>query len=88
NTKWAREAAAEEITTLLVVPDPCHHPHPAINISTLFIRKYRPVTKWLGSEIINIAVDAITWWTGMEATGNPLARTALNFLSIPGMKFS
>jgi hypothetical protein len=25
NTKWAREGAADEIVTLLVVPDPCHH---------------------------------------------------------------
>ncbi|KAJ6576299.1 hypothetical protein B0H10DRAFT_2199108 [Mycena sp. CBHHK59/15] len=25
NTKWAREGAADEIKTLLIVPDPCHH---------------------------------------------------------------
>lgn len=28
--------------------------------------------------------DAITYWSGMLATGHPLAQMALDYLSIPG----
>jgi hypothetical protein len=30
------------------------------------------------------STDPIAWWTAMDAAGHPLARMALNFLSIPG----
>jgi hypothetical protein len=31
-----------------------------------------------------LSVDAITYWTGMDAMGHPLAHMSLDFLSIPG----
>jgi hypothetical protein len=39
---------------------------------------------WLSSAPVVTSSDAITWWMGMEAAGDPMARMALNFLSIPG----
>jgi hypothetical protein len=42
-----------------------------------------PLDDWLSSAVIITTADAITWWTGMEATGHPLARMALNFLLFP-----
>jgi hypothetical protein len=45
-----------------------------------------PVDDWLNSAPIPLSVDSITYWTGMDATGDPLARMALDFLSIPGMQ--
>jgi hypothetical protein len=43
-----------------------------------------PLDDWLSSAVIITTADPITWWTGMEATGHPLARMALDFVSIPG----
>jgi len=40
--------------------------------------------EWLNTPIVNMQQDPITYWTGMEAAGHPLARMALDFLSIPG----
>lgn len=39
-----------------------------------------PLDDWISSAIIITMVDVITWWTGMEATGHPLARMALDFV--------
>ena len=40
--------------------------------------------EWLNTPIVNMQQDPITYWTGMEAAGHPLAQMALDFLSIPG----
>jgi hypothetical protein len=39
---------------------------------------------WLSSALVMTSTDALTWWTAMEAAGDPMARMALNFISIPG----
>jgi hypothetical protein len=38
----------------------------------------------MASPVVNTQQDPIVYWTGMQATGHPLARMALDFLSIPG----
>jgi hypothetical protein len=38
----------------------------------------------MGSAPVKTNVDPITWWSAMDATGHPLARMALDFLSVPG----
>jgi len=40
--------------------------------------------EWLSTPIVNTQQDPIAYWTGMDAAGHPLARMALDFLSIPG----
>ena len=44
-----------------------------------------PISDWINSPPIILATDPIAYWTGMDATGHPLARISLDFLSIPGM---
>jgi hypothetical protein len=39
---------------------------------------------WLTSVSVVTSSDAITWWTGMESAGHPLACMSLDFLTIPG----
>jgi hypothetical protein len=46
-----------------------------------------PITDWLTSPPIPGA-DGLMWWTAMEASGHPLSRMGLNFLSVPGMLVS
>lgn len=41
---------------------------------------------WLSSPVVNTEQDPITYWTGMQAAGHPLAAMALDFMSIPGGK--
>ena len=41
---------------------------------------------WLSSPVVNTEQDPITYWTGMQAAGHPLAAMALDFMSIPGEK--
>jgi hypothetical protein len=43
--------------------------------------------EWMSSAPVNTNTDPISWWSAMEATGHPLARMALDFLSIPGNGF-
>jgi hypothetical protein len=43
-----------------------------------------PITEWLTSPTIPGA-DGLMWWSAMEASGHPLSRMGLNFLSAPGM---
>ncbi len=43
-----------------------------------------PISEWINSPPFTLTVDPITYWTGLDATGHPLARMALDFLSIPG----
>lgn len=40
--------------------------------------------EWMSSASVVINTDPLAWWLAMDATGHPLARMALNFLSIPG----
>lgn len=40
--------------------------------------------EWLSSAPIVTNADGISWWNAMDQTGHPMARMALNFLSIPG----
>jgi hypothetical protein len=41
--------------------------------------------EWLSNTPIFTNTDPITYWAAMRATGHPLARMAINFLSIPGV---
>ena len=43
---------------------------------------------WLSSLVVNTTQDPITYWTGMQVAGHPLAAMALDFMSIPGKKLS
>jgi len=43
---------------------------------------------WLSSPVVNTEQDPITYWTGMQAAGHPLAAMALDFMSIPGENLS
>lgn len=43
-----------------------------------------PFDDWLSSAPVVTSSDPITYWTGQEQSGHPLARMALDFLSIPG----
>ena len=43
---------------------------------------------WLSSPVINTEQDLITYWTGMQVAGHPLAVMTLDFMSIPGEKSS
>lgn len=43
--------------------------------------------EWMSSAPVTSNSDPISWWSAMEATGHPLARMALDFLSIPGNGF-
>ena len=40
--------------------------------------------EWLNTPVVNTQQDPITYWTAMQTAGHPLARMALDFLSIPG----
>ncbi|KIM35089.1 hypothetical protein M413DRAFT_48960, partial [Hebeloma cylindrosporum] len=42
-----------------------------------------PLEEWLSSPVVNTQQDPITYWTGMQAAGHPLAMMALDFMSIP-----
>jgi hypothetical protein len=41
------------------------------------------LNEWLSSLQLGTVTDSIAWWTAME--GHPLARMALDFLSMLGM---
>lgn len=43
-----------------------------------------PLEEWMSSAPITTATDPISWWTAMNAAGNPLAPMALDYLSTPG----
>ena len=43
---------------------------------------------WLSSPVVNTKQDPITYWTGMQVAGHPLAAMALDFMLIPGKKLS
>jgi hypothetical protein len=47
-----------------------------------------PISDWINSPPILLAKDPIAYWTGMDATGHPLACMSLDFLSIPGVSCS
>jgi len=39
--------------------------------------------QWLADPIISMPLDPIAYWSGMLAVAHPLARMALDFMSIP-----
>ena len=39
---------------------------------------------WLSTGVVKTHMEPIPFWEGMLAAGNPLARMALDYLSIPG----
>ncbi|KAF4610855.1 hypothetical protein D9613_006637 [Agrocybe pediades] len=39
--------------------------------------------EWLASPVVNTALDPVDYWTQMDRARNPLARMALDYLSIP-----
>src|SRR3954462_11677587 len=39
---------------------------------------------WLANPIVNTSLDPVEYWTQMDGGRNPLARMALDYLSIPG----
>lgn len=43
--------------------------------------------EWLANPVIITSADPITYWTAQNGAGHPLARMALDFLSIPGEYF-
>jgi hypothetical protein len=43
------------------------------------------IDEWLSSPPLVTVSDPISWWSAMEAAGHPLARMALDFLSVPGI---
>ena len=44
--------------------------------------------EWLADPVVQTHLDPIAYWPGMQAAGHPLARMALDFLSIPGRRIS
>jgi hypothetical protein len=42
---------------------------------------------WLNNPIVNTQQDLITYWTGMQSAGHPLAAMALDFISVPGKSY-
>ena len=47
-----------------------------------------PVDEWLNTPPVSTATNGLQYWAAMLASGHPLARMALDFLSVPGQCMS